>query len=96
MKSIKYDKIKGLIHTEKSNNQLQNNKYCFEVSVDFNKSQMKLFAKKTFGVEVLKVNVIKVLGKVKKFKGIKGNRSSYKKILVTIKQGQSINIEGLN
>jgi large subunit ribosomal protein L23 len=95
MNFISYDKIRGLVNTEKSNNQLQLSKYCFEVSADVNKSQIKIFVNKNFGVEVVKVNVIKVFGKIKKFKGLIGRRSSYKKILVTVKKGQLINVEGL-
>ncbi|MFT6106201.1 MAG: large subunit ribosomal protein L23 [Rickettsiales bacterium] len=96
MSAVKYDKIKGLIYTEKSNKQLEQNKYCFEVSKDCNKIEIRSLLKILFSVDVSKVNISNVSGKVKKFKGIIGKRSSYKKALVTIKEGQSINFEGLN
>lgn len=90
-----YDKIKGLIYTEKSNQQLEQNKYCFEVDASVNKDQVKSLVKSIFNVEVIKVNITNVSGKIKRFKGVIGKRSSYKKALVTIKEGQSINFEGL-
>ena len=96
MGSINYDKINGLIYTEKSNKQLEQNKYCFEVSNDCNKSEMKFLLKSIFGVDVIKINISNVSGKIKRFKGVVGKKSSYKKVLVTVKEGQSINFEGLN
>ncbi|MFT6332786.1 MAG: large subunit ribosomal protein L23 [Lentimonas sp.] len=96
MSAVKYDKIKGLIYTEKSNKQLEQNKYCFEVSKNCSKGEIKSLLKTLFSVDVSKVNIANVSGKVKRFKGIIGKRSSYKKALVTIKEGQSINFEGLN
>jgi len=96
MVAVNYDKIKGLVYTEKSNKQLEQNKYCFEVSDDCNKDEMKSLLKSIFGVDVTKVNVSNVFGKIKRFKGIIGQKSSYKKVLVTLKEGQSINFEGLN
>lgn len=91
-----YDKIKGLIYTEKSNKQLEQNKYCFKVDSSCNKKHLFSLIKLMFGVDVIKVNISNVSGKVKRFKGMIGKRSSYKKALVTIKEGQSINFEGLN
>ncbi|MCE3255485.1 MAG: rplW [Rickettsiaceae bacterium] len=96
MGAVNYDKIKGLIYTEKSNKQLEQNKYCFEVSNDCDKSEIKSLLKAIFAVDVTKVNISNVSGKIKRFKGIIGERTSYKKALVTLKEGQSINFEGLN
>ncbi|MES2676985.1 MAG: 50S ribosomal protein L23 [Pseudomonadota bacterium] len=96
MSAINYDKIKGLIYTEKSNKQLEQNKYCFEISADCDKTEIKASLKAIFNVDVIKVNISNVTGKIKRFKGIIGKRSSYKKALVTIKEGQSINFEGSN
>lgn len=96
MTNINYDKIKGLIYTEKSNKQLEQGKYCFEVANDCNKDQVKSLVKSIFNVDVVKVNITNARGKLKVFKGIAGERSAYKKALVTVKAGQSINFEGLN
>jgi large subunit ribosomal protein L23 len=90
-----YDKIKGLIYTEKSNKHIAEGKYCFEVDKSCNKQDLKSLVKLVFGVEVEKVNIANVTGKTKRFRGILGKKKSYKKATVTIKEGQSINFQGL-
>jgi large subunit ribosomal protein L23 len=96
MSAGNYDKIKGLIYTEKANKQLEQNKYCFEITSDCAKGEIKSLVKTIFKVDVTKVNISNVTGKIKRFKGVLGKKSSYKKALVTIKEGQSINFEGTN
>jgi large subunit ribosomal protein L23 len=96
MSAVNYDKIKGLIYTEKSNKQIEQNKYCFKMTSDCNKDEIKSSFKAIFGVDVVKVNISNVTGKSKRFKGVLGKTASYKKAVVTIKEGQSINFEGLN
>jgi large subunit ribosomal protein L23 len=96
MSAGNYDKIKGLIYTEKSNKQLEQNKYCFEITSDCDKSEIKSLVKAIFKVDVTKVNISNVSGKIKRFKGVLGKKSSYKKALITVKEGQSINFEGTN
>jgi len=93
--TIAYDKIKGLVYTEKSNKYLADNKYFFKVDKSCTKADIKSLVKSIFKVDVIKVNVSNVLGKVKKFKGRLGKRNSYKKAVVTIKEGQSINFGDL-
>jgi large subunit ribosomal protein L23 len=90
-----YDNLKGLIYTEKSNRQLSDGKYYFKVDKDCNKTQIKKIIKSFFNVDVNKVNISNVTGKTKRFKGIEGQRKSYKKAIITLKQGQSINLENL-
>lgn len=87
-----YDKIKGLIYTEKSNRQLADVKYHFQVDKSCNKKEIASLVKKSFKVDVEAVNVSVVKPKRKIFKGIKGLTSSYKKAIVTLKKGQSINL----
>jgi large subunit ribosomal protein L23 len=94
MSAGNYDKIKGLIYTEKSNKQLEQNKYCFEISNDCRKDEIKSLVKSIFKVDVIKVNVSNVSGKIKRFKGVLGKKASYKKAYITVKEGQSINFEG--
>ncbi|MBU6141331.1 MAG: 50S ribosomal protein L23 [Proteobacteria bacterium] len=86
-----YDKIKSLVYTEKSNNQIIEGKYHFQVCSTCNKSEISSLIKKSFNVEVESVNIINTFGKAKKFKGVKGVRGGYKKAIVTLKKGQSIN-----
>ncbi len=88
---LNYDKIKGLIYTEKSNKQLADGKYHFRVEANCNKDEIASLVKKAFGVEVTKVNIVNTKSKVKRFKGVEGTRGAYKKAIVTLKEGQSIN-----
>lgn len=92
---MSYDSLKGLIYTEKSNKELADGKYYFKVDSDCNKSELKTIIKSLFNVEVDKVNISNVTGKEKRFKGILGNRKSYKRAIVTLKKGQSINFQNL-
>jgi large subunit ribosomal protein L23 len=89
---ILYDKIKGLIYTEKSNKQLaDSNKYCFEVDSSSTKKTLSALIQKIFSVDVLKINMINCSPRVRKFKGVEGKSKSYKKAIVTLKEGQTIN-----
>lgn len=88
---LNYDKIKGLVYTEKSNRQLGENKHHFEVDASCTKKEVASLVKKVFGAEVEKVNIINTNAKTKRFKGVEGKRKSYKKAIVTLKEGQSIN-----
>jgi large subunit ribosomal protein L23 len=86
-----YDKIKGLIYTEKSNSQLLDRKYHFKVLPTCTKGEVASLIKKTFGANVKKVNILNTNSKIKRFKGVEGKRASYKKAIVTLEEGQSIN-----
>jgi large subunit ribosomal protein L23 len=88
---LNYDKIKTLVYTEKSNKQLVENKYHFEVDYSCSKEEIASLIKKLFSAEVKKVNIINTHAKTKRFKGVEGKRKSYKKAIVTLKEGQSIN-----
>lgn len=91
-----YDKIKKVIYTEKSSRDLESNKYHFEVAPDCTKEEVKKFVEETFEVNVEKVNMINVKGKVKRFKGTSGTRKLRKKAIVTVKEGQTINFDKVN
>lgn len=88
---INYDKIKGLVYTEKSNKQLADGKYHFQFDTSCSKPEIASLIKKTFAVEVKKINIINTKSKLKRFKGILGKTNSYKKVIITLKEGQSIN-----
>ncbi|MBM3579734.1 MAG: 50S ribosomal protein L23 [Alphaproteobacteria bacterium] len=88
---LNYDKIQGLVYTEKSNKQLADGKYHFRVCATCDKNEVASLIKKAFGVEVENVNIINTAGKTKRFKGTEGTRGAYKKAIVTLKEGQSIN-----
>lgn len=89
---LNYDKIKGLIYTEKSNKQLADgNKYSFEVDYSCDKKEIASLVKKLFNVEVTKVNIANIRPETKKFKGVAGQTKARKKAIVTLKEGQTIN-----
>lgn len=89
--SVNYDKIRNLVYTEKSNKQLAEGKYHFSVCSSCDKSEIASLIKKAFGVEVEKVNIVNTPVKTKRFKGVEGKISSYKKAIITLKKGQTIN-----
>ncbi len=82
--------IKSPIMTEKSTNLNQFNKYSFIVSKDSNSYEIKQAIENTFKVKVQKVNTIIVRGKLKSFKGATGYKKDYKKAIVTLLEGNSI------
>ena len=87
-----YDKIKGLIYTEKSNKQMADgNKYSFEIDSSVDKKEIVSLIKKFFNFEVIKVNIANLRSESTKFKGISGQTKARKKAIVTLKEGQSIN-----
>ena len=77
--------------TEKSNKQVADGKYQLKVDKKSNKKEISSLVKNTFGVDVEKINVLNTKSKTKRFKGVEGTRSSYKKAIITLKKGQSIN-----
>jgi len=93
MTASRYEKIKGLIQTEKSNLQLSNGKYHFKVDSSCSKKEILSLVKSFFGVEAKKVNIINVRGKAKRFKNTAGTQSSHKKAIVTLKDtSKTINL----
>ena len=88
---VNFDKIKSLVYTEKSNKQIPDGKYQFNVDASCTKDEVASLVKKSFGVEVEKVNIINTKSKVKRFKGIEGKTGAFKKAIVTLKKGQTIN-----
>lgn len=88
---VNYDKIKGLVYTEKSNQQLANGKYHLRVASSCTKKEIASLIKKTFQVEVVAVNIVNAKSKTKRFKGVEGAKGSFKKAIVTLKKGQTIN-----
>jgi large subunit ribosomal protein L23 len=87
-----YDVIVSPIITEKATVLSELNKVVFKVARTATKPQIKAAVEKLFGVKVVKVNTIVVEGKVKVFKGRLGQRSDVKKAIVTLEEGQSIDV----
>ena len=66
------------------------NQYTFKVTTDSNKKEIKQAVEALFEVTVTAVNVIKQKGKQKRFGRVMGKRSDWKKAIVTLAEGQSI------
>jgi len=82
--------IKKPIMTEKSTNLNQFNQYSFVVSKSSNSFEIKTAIEKIFKVKVVKVNTSNVRGKLKTFKGNSGYQKDYKKAIVTLAEGNTI------
>ena len=87
-----YDVIVSPIITEKATRILENNQVIFKVTPDATKPQIKTAVEALFGVKVVGVNTVNIKGKRKVFKGIKGKRASIRKAMVTLAEGQSIDL----
>lgn len=82
--------------SEKSYAQMAEGKYTFRVALTANKVQIRQAIEKIFNVKVEKVATIRVLGKTKRMGRTQGKRSDWKKAIVTLKAGQTIEFfEGL-
>ncbi len=82
--------------TEKSVDLMQENKYCFKVAKDANKIEIKNAIEEIFKVTVVNVNTVNVHGKVKRMGRTQGMTASWKKAVVTLREGDSIEVfEGL-
>ena len=91
-----YDVILAPHITEKSTLLSENNAVVFKVAGDASKPQIKEAVEALFGVKVTGVNTIVVKGKTKRWKGRPYTRSDVKKAIVTLAEGQTIDItEGL-
>jgi len=79
-----YDIIIKPVITEGSMDATQEKKYTFKVAVDANKTEIKKAVEEIFGVDVKKVNVMNVNGKLKRLGRTQGRTASYKKAIVTL------------
>lgn len=89
-KSSFYDILRAPVMSEKSMNMSGFNKYTFKVRLYATKEQVKKAIENIFEVKVIKINSLTTEGKTKMFKGIKGKRKDYKKIIVTLDKGNTI------
>jgi large subunit ribosomal protein L23 len=94
MKAVNYsyDIILEPIVTEKSTNLSSLNKVVFKVADFANKSNIKKSIEKIYKVNVIKVNTINSKPRFKTVRGRPASTSGYKKAIVTLKKGQSIDI----
>ena len=87
-----YDALIAPVITEKSTLLSEQNKVVFKTPLNATKDEIKEAVEALFKVNVVKVNTIVLKGKNKVFKGRPGKRSDVKKAIVTLKDGQSIDV----
>ncbi|WP_440695546.1 50S ribosomal protein L23 [Candidatus Pelagibacter sp. HIMB109] len=87
-----FDIILSPVITEKSTNLNALNKLTFKVAKDANKSSIKKSIEKLYKVEVIKVNTILSKPRVKMVRGKVGSKTGYKKAIITLKEGQTIDM----
>ena len=87
-----YDKILQPIVTEKSTNLSEQNKIVFKVPNSSNKKILKKNIEKIFKVNVTKVNIVNKKNREKISRGKKIKIKGYKKAIITLKKGQSIDL----
>ena len=87
-----YDKILSPLLTEKSTNLSGENKIVFKVRKSANKKNLKNNIEKIFKVNVTKINIINKQNRTKFTRGRKVKVSGFKKAIITLKKGQSIDL----
>ena len=87
-----YDKILSPMVTEKSTNLSEQNKIVFKVPDKANKVNLKKNIEKIFKVNVTKINIINKQSRKKIARGKKVKVAGYKKAIITLKKGQSIDL----
>jgi len=89
-----YDTIVRPVNTEKASMSSENGQVSFVVKIDATKPEIKAAVEMLFDVKVHAVNTLVTKGKAKMFKGRAGRRIDVKKAIVTLAEGQSIEIMG--
>ncbi len=87
-----YDTLVRPVITEKSMVSSEAGKVTFWVPLSASKDDVKTAVETIFNVKVNKVNTIRQFGKEKRFKGFIGQRSDYKKAVITLADGQNIDV----
>lgn len=87
-----YDTILSPHLTEKATLLSEQNKVVFKVSLDSTKDEIAAAVEALFNVKVTKVNTVVTKGKTKRFRGIAGRRNDVKKAIVTLAEGQVIDV----
>ena len=87
-----YDVIRRPVITEKAMKSSEHNQVVFLVDLNATKPQIKKAVESVFGVKVTAVNTLRQEGKTKTVRGVKGVRNETKKAIVTLAEGQSIDV----
>ena len=87
-----YDTIIAPVITEKSTTASEHNKVVFRVSGKATKPEIKAAVEALFNVKVAGVNTLNRKGKTKRFRGVLGRQKTFKKAIVTLAEGHSIDV----
>ena len=87
-----YQLIVAPVITEKATLLNETGQVTFKVTLDATKPEIKAAVEGLFGVNVTAVNTVVVKGKAKRFRGRPGQRSDWKKAIVSLAEGQSIDL----
>ncbi len=87
-----YEVIRRPMITEKATLMSEYNQVVFEVSMDASKPEIRAAIEELFKVKVNAINTLVQKGKAKKFRGRLGRRDDMKKAVVTLAEGQSIDV----
>lgn len=82
--------IKAILYTEKSLSLQENGTVVIETSTRMTKNRLKEVLREYFGFTPVKVNSMRMLGKVKRFRGVQGKRNDYKKFYVQLPEGAQL------
>jgi large subunit ribosomal protein L23 len=91
-KTRHYDVIRNPVVTEKSTMASEHGQVVFDVAMDATKPEIKAAVEALFSVKVKSINTLVRKGKVKRFRNQLGVRNDVKKAIVTLVDGQSIDI----
>ena len=87
-----YDIVQAPVITEKATMGSEHGQVTFKVANDATKTEIKAAVEGIYGVKVKAVNTLVTKGKTKRFRGRLGQRSDVKKAIVTLVDGQSIDV----
>ena len=87
-----YEIIRAPLVTEKSTHQSEHSQISFKVSLDATKPEIKQAVEGLFKVKVKAVNTLRVEGKNKMFRGMRGRRSDWKKAIISLVDGEKIDL----
>ena len=87
-----YEIVRGPVITEKATLASEHNQVVFRVALDASKPEIKTAIEGLFKVKVKAVNTLRTNGKIKRFRGTIGRRPETKKAIVTLQEGQSIDV----
>ena len=87
-----YEVIRAPVITEKTTNGSEHNQVTFRVPLESTKPEIKAAVETIFKVKVKAVNTLRVQGKTKLWRGRPGKRNDYKKAVVTLVEGNTIDV----